>query len=140
MPLACYRQLSSPSKLQPVLVPEYLLLWEQEENSTWTALHLRLFFWRGKYRGFLFLLAKMSQDQVDDVLTLNASDVFQRPATPATGPYGALVQVPRRSRSPPLTQLHRQGGIYPEDGLPGWDDCCCLFRAAQRGEYQIGLL
>ena len=37
----------------------------------------------------------------------------------------ALVQVycsPRRSRSPSLTQFHRQGGIYPEDALPGWND------------------
>ena len=35
----------------------------------------------------LFLLAKMGQDPVDDVLILNASDDFQRPATPATGLY-----------------------------------------------------
>ena len=35
----------------------------------------------GPGRGFLFLLAKMSQDPVDDVLILNASDDFQRPAT-----------------------------------------------------------
>ena len=38
-------------------------------------------------RGVVFLLAKMSQDPVDDVLILNASDDFQRPATPATGLY-----------------------------------------------------
>ena len=44
--------------------------------------------WRhqdGPGRGVLFLLAKMSQDSVEDVLVLNASDDFQRPATPATG-------------------------------------------------------
>ena len=41
----------------------------------------------GPGRGFLFLLAKMSQDSVDDVLIFNASDDFQRPATPATGLY-----------------------------------------------------
>ena len=41
----------------------------------------------GLGRGVLFLLAKMSQDPVDDVLILNASDDFQRPATPATGLY-----------------------------------------------------
>ena len=40
----------------------------------------------GPGRGFLFLLAKMSQDSVDDVLILNATvrrsdDDFQRPAT-----------------------------------------------------------
>jgi hypothetical protein len=35
----------------------------------------------GPGRGFLFLLAKMSQDSVDDVLIFNASDDFQRPAT-----------------------------------------------------------
>ena len=32
-------------------------------------------------RGVVFLLAKMSQEPVDDVLILNASDDFQRPAT-----------------------------------------------------------
>ena len=40
--------------------------------------------WRyqeGSGRGVLFLLAKMSQDSVDDVLIFNASDDFQRPAT-----------------------------------------------------------
>ena len=35
----------------------------------------------GSGRGVLFLLAKMSQDSVDDVLIFNASDDFQRPAT-----------------------------------------------------------
>jgi hypothetical protein len=40
----------------------------------------------GPGRGFLFLLAKMSQDSVDDVLIFNATvrrsdDDFQRPAT-----------------------------------------------------------
>ena len=41
----------------------------------------------GPGRGVLFLLAKMGQEPVDDVLILNASDDFQRPATPATGLY-----------------------------------------------------
>ena len=34
---------------------------------------------KGPGRGFLFLLAKMSQDLVDDVLLLDASDDFDRP-------------------------------------------------------------
>ena len=37
----------------------------------------------GLGRGVLFLLAKMSQDPVDDVLILNASDDFYRPAAVA---------------------------------------------------------
>lgn len=41
----------------------------------------------GPSRGVLFLLAKMGQEPVDDVLILNTSDDFQRPATPATGLY-----------------------------------------------------
>jgi len=41
----------------------------------------------GPGRGVLLLLAKVGQDPVDDVLILNASDDFQRPATPATGLY-----------------------------------------------------
>ena len=38
----------------------------------------------GSGRGVLFLLAKMSQDSVDDVLILNASDDFDVPATATT--------------------------------------------------------
>ena len=43
--------------------------------------------WRyqeGPGRGVLFLLAKMSQDPVDDVLILNASDGFDVPAAATT--------------------------------------------------------
>ena len=25
-------------------------------------------------------------------------------------------------RSPPFTEFHRQGALYPEDALPGWND------------------
>ena len=43
--------------------------------------------WRyqeGPGRGFLFLLSKICQDSVDDVLILNASDDFDVPATATT--------------------------------------------------------
>ena len=39
----------------------------------------------GPGRGFLFFLAKMSQDPVDDVLILNARDHFGRASTASTG-------------------------------------------------------
>ena len=37
--------------------------------------------------GVMLLSLKMSQNSIDDVLVLNASDDFQRPTTPATGLY-----------------------------------------------------
>ena len=46
-------------------------------------------------RGVLFLLAKMSQDPVDDVLILNASDDFQRSVTPVPMSYHGLAHLPR---------------------------------------------
>jgi len=41
----------------------------------------------GPGRGFLFLLAKMSQDPVDDVLILNARDDFDGPTAPTANLY-----------------------------------------------------
>ena len=38
----------------------------------------------GPGRGFLFLLSKMCQDSVDDVLILNASDDFDGPTAATT--------------------------------------------------------
>ena len=49
--------------------------------------------------GVLFLLAKMSQDPVDDVLLFNASDDFGRP-TAATANLNLDIEYPLESLGP----------------------------------------
>ena len=48
------------------------------------------------------------------------------PANAATAPVaGAALPVyraPRSSSPSPFTEFNRQGGLHPEDALPGWND------------------